>query len=61
MLTTETRPIEEQRQVWQPHPTNLGKWDGYKGHLPTEEYLFNPDYQKAYFEGIKQRYLTQKQ
>lgn len=55
MLTTE-KPTAK---IWQPHPTNLGKWDGWKGHLPTEEYLSNEQYQKGYFEGIQQRYLAQ--
>jgi hypothetical protein len=58
MLTTETRPIEQQTDSWQPHPTSLGKWHGWKGYLPVEEYIANEQYKKGYFEGIEQRYLT---
>ena len=61
MLTTETRPTQEQPKQWQPHPASLGKWDGWKGYLPTEEYIYNEQYQKGYFEGIQARYQTRKQ
>ena len=46
-------------EAWKPHPSCLGRWDGNKGHLPTEEYLSSAEYQKAYFEGIKTHYLAQ--
>ena len=54
-------PITEQQKAkaWQPLLSCLGKWDGEKGYLPTEEYLTDFDYQQAYFEGIKTRYLAQ--
>ena len=55
MLTTEKKVA----QIWKPHPSCLGKRDGEKGYLPTEEYLSNADYQKAYFEGIRAHYLAQ--
>ena len=44
---------------WHPKLSSLGKRDGEKGYLPTEEYLSDPEYQKAYFAGIKARYSAQ--
>ena len=44
---------------WNPGLSSLGKRDGEKGYLPTEEYISDPEYQKAYFEGIKARYTAQ--
>jgi hypothetical protein len=59
MLTTETQPIEEQPQKWQPHPFSIGKHDGWKGYVPTEEHHLNEEYQRGYFAGIHARYQSQ--
>lgn len=56
MLTT-----EKPTTIWQPPLFNIGKYDGWKGHLPTEEYHLNQEYQEGYFAGIQARYQNKKQ